>query len=161
MNNSKKLTLLEKQLSDVERKTVELRETIAAEKSKNNPKNIMDLVTSYESACKYKGVKPTLSYTDRNGRSIHSIAHDRLEFIISVLNEGYEFKMTPTENRYYVWFQLSTSAPSGLVFDDTAYGDRASADSAAHLSFKNAELAKHSAICPEILNDWAKFIIGK
>ncbi len=157
-----KLALIKKQESDLSKKEADLLKQIEDEKNKNKPKNIMDLVKSYEDACKYKKVKSTLSYTNRNGRSINSIAHDRLEFTFSVLNEGHKFKMTADERRWYVWFYLDKSVPSGLRFLHTSYYDgHADAASAAHLCFKDEKLANHSVNCPEIMNDYGKFIIGK
>ncbi len=157
-----KITTLEKQLADSKKRTAEIEKQLAAEQARNKPKNIMDIVISYETACKYKKVKPTLSYEKPGVRTLVEIAHARLMFTFSVLNEGHKFKMDRIERRYYPWFINDPSSPSGLVFNLTFYVlDDAAAASAAHLSLKTHELAQHTGTAPGILADWAKFIFGK
>ena len=148
----KQLALAQKQVSESEKEAESIRKKLEAEKNKNKPKNITDLVKSYEDACAFKGVKPTLSYEKRNGRSIASIAHDRLEFTFSVLNEGYVFKMDVSEARWFIWWELDSSSPSGLRFVSTAYpDDYVAAASAAHLCFFTPEDAKDAALkFPEV-----------
>jgi len=159
MKKTSPLSLLEKQLADTEKKSIQLRTKIEAEKQKNKPKNIMDLVKSYEDACKYKKVKPIYVYNDKKTTdTIDEIAYKRLKFTIGVLNEGHKFKMKPNEDRYYCWFDISSG--SGFVFDNADCGSTsANASSAARLCLKNIELAKHTGTCPSILEDYKNFIM--
>ncbi len=153
---------LQQQISDLENKLAQARTELQAEINKNKPKDIRDLVTSYESACEYKKVQPRLSYENPGDRTIDEVAHARLKFTFAVLNEGHKFKMDRVEKRYYPWFINDSSSPSGLVFHGTDYGSgTANATSAAHLSLKTQELARHTGTAEGIVNDWSKFIFGK
>ncbi len=120
-------------------------------------------IKSYEDACASKGEKPVHVYHDKMTRKeIINCAHNRLMDTIEVLNEGYKFKMDKIERRYYIWWELDHSSPSGLRFLLSHYNfDHVFASSAAHLSFRTYELAKHTHDSPEILKDWSKFVFGK
>jgi hypothetical protein len=156
---SKTTQNLEKQLAAKEKEANLLRKKIEAEKLKNKPKKIMDLVKSYEDACKYKKVKPVHVYkNNKSTDTIDEIAYKRMKFTFEVLNEGHKFKMTPNEDRYYVWFNLSPG--SGFAFVNTHCGNTdACAASAARLCLKTRELAYHTGNCPSIFEDYKNFIM--
>ncbi len=148
-----KISTLEKELKATESKASKLRVSIQKIKDANKPKNIMDLVKSFNDACKLKKVKPESIYNSKLDTP-DEIAYKKLKFAIGVLNEGHKFSMKPNENRYYVWFDIS----SGFVFGNTncAYSD-ADSGSASRLCFKTRELAEYSAKI--LLNEYKAFIM--
>lgn len=127
---------------------------INALKEKSKPKNIMDLVNSFEDACKYKKVKPSSVYNKTDTKD--EIAYKKIKFTTSVLNEGHVFTMKTNENRWYAWFFLSSG--SGFVFSNSYYGDTiASASSASRLCFKSEALARHAGKI--LINEYRDFIM--
>jgi hypothetical protein len=130
---------LQQKLAKIQQKAAELQTKIDNIKEKN----IMDLVKSFEDACKLKGVKPEDIFNEKD--TVDEKAYKKLKFITKVLNEDYVFKMTPDEYRYYPYFYLDSASGSGFVFRDTNYHvSNAGAASASRLCFKNSELAKHA-----------------
>ena len=80
----------------------------------NKPKDIRNLVKTFEDACEILGVCSDLSYL----KSPYLIAHEKLVIIFKVLNEGWTPNWSDSnEYKYYPWFKMS---PFG--FADSAYG---------------------------------------
>ena len=80
----------------------------------NKPKDIRNLVKTFEDACEILGIKPDFS----NYRSKGAIAHEKLEIIYKVLNEGWKPDWNnKSQKKYYPYFRMS---PFG--FDGTFYG---------------------------------------
>lgn len=144
---------LEKQLDSKEKEVLKLRSDIKKLKDADKPKDITELVGSFEDACKLKKVKPASVYNTKTD-TIDEIAYKRIKFTNAVLNEGHKFSMKPDESRYYVWFNIS----SGFVFLTTDYA-AASADtsSASRLCLKTDRLARHSAKI--LINEYKDFIM--
>ncbi len=133
-----KLIAMEKQLKDTENSALKLRNQIQAIKDANKPKSIIELIGSFEDACKFKKVKPSSVYNTKLD-TIDEIAYKKIKFTNGVLNEGWKPKRG--EYRHYPYFDVS----SGFVFNNTLYADTcADTSSASRLCLKNDTLARHS-----------------
>ncbi len=78
--------------------------------------------------------------------------------IAKVYNQGWFPK--EGDNRYYAWWYIDNSSPSGLRFAGTNYGDGAvRAASAAHLCFKTREDAEDAA--KKFIHIYAGFVWPK
>ena len=145
---------LEKELKEAQKRAEDIQAKLKELELKNKPKDITDIVKSFEDACKYKKVKPSDIFNDND--SVDEKAYKKLKFITNVLNEDYVFKMTPDEYRYYPWFYLN--AGSGFVFDNSISGNtNAYASYAARLCFKNSKLAEHAG--KFFLQEYRDFIL--
>ncbi len=134
----KKLEILEKELVSTENAAKKLRTDIQKLKDANKPKDITDLVNSFEDACKLKKKKPN-SIFNAKVDTIDEIAYKKIKFTNAVLNEGWKPKRG--EPRYYPYFNVS----SGFVFYSTDYvATSANTCSASRLCLKNDKLAQHS-----------------
>lgn len=120
---------------------------------------ITKLVKSYEDACRYNGEKPIHLYNVKSTDTIDEIAYKRLKYTFKTLNED-QFKMDGKEKRWYVWFWLDNSSPSGLRFGHTHYSNGlVTAASAAHLCFKTREDAEDAA--KKFIHIYAGFVWPK
>lgn len=154
---------MEKELSSIEKKSEQfnkqaeaLRNKIKAEKEKNKPKSILELINSFEDACKYKKVKPSSIY-DAKRDTPDEVAYKKIKFTHKVLNNGHKFKMDNSEERWYAWWYLNSSG-SGFVFNVSFCNySYAGASSSARLCLIDEPTAKHSAKI--LYNEWKAFIM--
>jgi hypothetical protein len=138
MNINKEEAL--KRMSAIEAEQKELRKII---EECDKPKNIMDVIKTYEDARKSKYVtKEDLWFESVQGQMPkNSLAFEKAKVISKALNEGHVFKMDGSQNRYYPYFSLS----SGFVFDITGCAaSDAYASSASALCFLSRELALYA-----------------
>ena len=110
----------------------------------------------YSEVCDYLGVS-----NDESGIKvdIEGFNSDETESVINYakavrISKFYRKGRLPKkgERRYYAWWYLDSSSPSGLRFDATSYDyDVVDASSAAHLCFFTPEDAKDAALkFPEV-----------
>ena len=159
MSKPNSLSLLEKQLADAEKKSIQLRKKNETEKSKNKPKSIMDMVKTMKDVIAItkpsKEVLSIVNYTGEDELMLHSKYEMRCVLIAKALNEGWFPKMDGSENRYYGWFKFSSG--SGFVFDGTTYDYTfASASSAARLCLKDRVIAEYAS--KQFLPEYKQFI---
>ena len=110
MENLNKKEAIER-LTAIEEETKQLRKII--EKA-DMPKNIMELVKTFEDACEVLGIEVTFNENDTKDE----IAYKKLKIVFKALNEGWVLDWSNSnEVKYYPYFKMS---PFG--FDDTHYG---------------------------------------
>lgn len=147
-----KTKTLEKQLFEIEKKAADLRTKIEAEKSKNKPKEITDIVKTFNDATKIcKPTKDQLTLSKYNGedKDMNAVkAFLQLTIIAKALNESWKPNWNDSnEAKHYPYFDMrsSSSAPAGVGFSGTNY--RYSHDFTgvgSRLCFKTRALAEYA-----------------
>lgn len=113
-------------------------------------KSIMDLVKSYEDACKLEKLIPLklsdFDFLPEKDRAYHF--HDHRSVIIKrALNKGWEANHADRNQiKYTVWYIMNCDAGSARGFSYVDYdGDRGASGVGARHEFKSLELAKYFA----------------
>lgn len=120
-------------------------------------RNIIEIVGSYEDACRYNGKKPH----DRSnlldaGLTLKKIAGIELEEITLALNKGIPTNIYNGEARWYPVFACNGS-PSGFAFDFSDYDySYATAGSGARLSYHEETISDYSGTKFEKL--WQEYL---
>ena len=129
---------LKKRLSVIESEAQSIRKII---EDNDNPKNIMDVIKTFQDACDSPHVtKEELAFLSvQDSLCPHIVALCKITVISKALNEGKI--LTLKDDRYYPYFDVS----SGFVFRFTYYGDSfAHTSSASRLCFKTEKLAAYA-----------------
>ena len=107
------------------------------------PRNIMDRVKSYETACEVLNLIPNVQFIDVVKEHYDSLcATMKLRIIAQALNEGWKPDWNDlSEYKYYPYFDMR----SGFGFSNTTY-DCTGTDTAvgSRLCFKSRELAEYA-----------------
>lgn len=120
---------------------------------------ITDRIKTYEDACVELGEEPLDEKAMlKAGFTPDEIIYRKIKTIVKALNEGWVPDMLDTDQyKYYPYFEVDKSSPSGFGFCGTNYGySYASADSGSRLCFKNRELAEYAG--RQFLELYADFI---